>query len=497
MGESAAPLNHLVVVIPGFGGSILADSDGTPRWGPGFGDIARGMLWAGPLSVPDNPDLIVTGMLQTVTVFPPFVLPGYDRLIRQIAGAFARVRVDEVLPGHTRDPRADLIVFPYDFRHGVRPAAERLRDEMEARLAGLTQKGRRRRVIVVAHSMGGLVARYWLGPLGGAPDCRALITVATPHRGVPKALDWLVNGVHIGRVQLRRMTQVSRQWPGVYDLLPRYPAILTENPVAAGQKGSGRDDRDGRPDRDAQDGRGLRAIGPLELDGVAEDGFAARAAAAFQMHAEIEQAWGELAADDARPEMTPVFARGHATPSRMVLSDRKLRITKADPEWLPGEGWRGDGTVPAIAAIPVELDHDDGSWRTVPERHLSMAGTPAVIDLLRAYDGAPASDPPPQPPAAPWLGLELENVVAAGEPVPVAAEVLGAEPSDATEVWLRVCPRAGPGPEERYRCSRAGRRWQTVITGRAPGAYSLEFHAAHVPGAGWLRSRDVLGAVPL
>src|SRR5258708_37501455 len=227
--------------------------------------------------------------------------------------------------------------------------------------------------------------------------------------------------------------------------------MRTENPGGAGQKGSGRDDRDGRPDRDAQDGRGLRAMGPLELDGVAEDGFAARAAAAFQMHAEIEQAWGELAADDARPEMTPVFARGHATPSRMVLSDRKLRITKADPEWLPGEGWRGDGTVPAIAAIPLELDHDDGSWRTVPERHLSMAGTPAVIDLLPAYDGAPASDPPPRPPEAPWLGPELENGGAAGEPVPVAAEGLGARPRAAPQGWLRGGPRARPRPGGRDR----------------------------------------------
>ena len=43
-------------------------------------------------------------------------------------------------------------------------------------------------MIVVAHSMGGLVARYWMGPLGGWRVCRALITLGTPHRGAPKAL---------------------------------------------------------------------------------------------------------------------------------------------------------------------------------------------------------------------------------------------------------------------------------------------------------------------
>jgi triacylglycerol esterase/lipase EstA (alpha/beta hydrolase family) len=52
--------------------------------------------------------------------------------------------------------------------------------------------------------MGGLVARYWLGGLCAsvkprAGDCAALITVGTPHHGAPKALDWLVNGIRVGR----------------------------------------------------------------------------------------------------------------------------------------------------------------------------------------------------------------------------------------------------------------------------------------------------------
>ena len=71
--------------------------------------------------------------------------------------------------------------------------------------------------------MVGFFAKYWLGPLVGSPYCRALITLATPHRGVPKALYSLVNGVHIGRIQLRRMTEISRVWQSVYDLLPQIP----------------------------------------------------------------------------------------------------------------------------------------------------------------------------------------------------------------------------------------------------------------------------------
>ena len=474
MGRAA--LRHLIVVVPGFGGSILRDADGTPRWGPAFGDIARGMVWADPLSVTGSPDLAVAGMLRTVTVFPPFVLPGYDRLVQQIQDEFRGARVDEVLPGRPRDLRADVVLFPYDFRFGVRPAAVRLQAEIEARLSGLARPDRNRRVIVIGHSMGGLVARYWLGPLGGWPDCRALITVATPHRGVPKALDWLVNGVHIGRVQLRRMTEVSRNWPGVYDLLPRYPAILPVGPGAG--------ERDGVHS----------AIGPLEIGRVAADGFMERAAAASGMHAEIDAAWQDLGERGDAPALTAVFARGHATPSRTVLAGGKLRITKTDPEWLPNAGWRGDGTVPAISAVPPELALDSAALRQVPERHLPMAGTPAVIELLRASDSASALAMRPAEPAQPWLGVAVDNVVPAGDRVPVVAEVMGAPGGQVTGVSVRV---ASNGRAETFRCERTGTQWQAEIPGQRAGSYAITVSAERAPGAGRLSCRDMLEVVAL
>ena len=44
------------------------------------------------------------------------------------------------------------------------------------------------KIILVAHSAGGLVARYYLQLLGGVHYCDGLITLATPHRraGVPQ-----------------------------------------------------------------------------------------------------------------------------------------------------------------------------------------------------------------------------------------------------------------------------------------------------------------------
>src|SRR5438552_18304693 len=42
---------------------------------------------------------------------------------------------------------------------------------------------KRQRVIIFAHSMGGLDARYMIARLGMAEHVAALVTISTPHRG--------------------------------------------------------------------------------------------------------------------------------------------------------------------------------------------------------------------------------------------------------------------------------------------------------------------------
>ncbi|MEM9192065.1 MAG: alpha/beta fold hydrolase [Myxococcota bacterium] len=62
---------------------------------------------------------------------------------------------------------------------GIRARAEALRNYLEALGP--------RPVILIAHSMGGLDARYALARLALGPRVRALITIGTPHRGTPVA----------------------------------------------------------------------------------------------------------------------------------------------------------------------------------------------------------------------------------------------------------------------------------------------------------------------
>ncbi len=52
------------------------------------------------------------------------------------------------------------------------------------------------KIIIIAHSMGGLDARYMISRLDMAEHVAALVTICTPHRGSPYA-DWCLN--HLGQ----------------------------------------------------------------------------------------------------------------------------------------------------------------------------------------------------------------------------------------------------------------------------------------------------------
>ena len=118
-------------------------------------------------------------------------------------------------------------------------------------------------MVVVAHSMGGLVARYWLGPLGGWRHCRGVITLGTPHRGAPKALDTLVNGVRVRGIHLQRVSDVIRSWHSPYQLLPVYRCIWDSTAGQAAYphevEGLGLRDGDARGVHHAR--KGPRAVG--------------------------------------------------------------------------------------------------------------------------------------------------------------------------------------------------------------------------------------------
>jgi len=70
---------------------------------------------------------------------------------------------------------------PSDGRGGLEAIAAGLKKEIE------TAYGPKRKISIVAFSMGGLVSRHYLQELGGASRCESFITLSTPHQGTHAA----------------------------------------------------------------------------------------------------------------------------------------------------------------------------------------------------------------------------------------------------------------------------------------------------------------------
>ena len=82
----------------------------------------------------------------------------------------------------------------------------RARQRKENILRGLKSIDHERgKVLIIAHSMGGLDARYMINKLGMDDRVKALLTITTPHRGSPYA-DWCVEnlGRKLGGLKLMK-----------------------------------------------------------------------------------------------------------------------------------------------------------------------------------------------------------------------------------------------------------------------------------------------------
>jgi hypothetical protein len=147
-----------------------------------------------------------------------------------------------------------------------------------------------------------------------------------------------------------------------------------------------------------------------------------RAADAALVHRDIATAWAELP-QDAKPALLPYFGRGHRTLSRASVRCGRLRVEKVDPEWRGNIGWYGDGTVPALSAIPGELSGQPELAQAVPDKHGPMGTTAAVVEKLVTLqsDDIPVrgTDRPPMP----WIGWDIDDTVPASKETVVGAEL--------------------------------------------------------------------------
>jgi probable HAF family extracellular repeat protein len=123
-----------------------------------------------------------------------------------------------------KESNGKLHVFPFDWRKSADVNALRLLDFIDD-VRGCTDCGRQ--VDVIAHSQGGLVALDAL-ELDPARRVHALVTIGTPVLGATKALGalqfrspcFVEIPAHACITNPARIQEVTRNLPGVYDLLP-------------------------------------------------------------------------------------------------------------------------------------------------------------------------------------------------------------------------------------------------------------------------------------
>ncbi|WP_405730449.1 hypothetical protein OG607_30770 [Streptomyces sp. NBC_01537] len=472
---------HLLYVLPGIGGSVLERPAAGKKpaktvWDAGFGDIAGLLSRPGRLAV-DEP-LRATGLIRSKRLLPGWtVVPGYERQWKNLQ-VLPGVTMDMGHPDH-RNLDANVVLFPYDFRLGVEHAAKLLAADVHERLKDCSEAEQAGRVVVLAHSMGGLVARYWLGPMEGWPLCRALITLGTPHRGAPKALQLLTNGVRVAGIRLDGASNLLRQWPSVAELLPRYPAIWDTTTDTA------------------------RYPHELPLPGLGTS-----AEAGFAMHQEIEKGWRDMPRTGAEPQVVPRLGWSHGTAGSAIWDGKKLNVNKSLPTWLDLEGWEndhGDGTVPAFSAVPVEMSgHDTSGWRD-RDRHGPIVSADWVPGLAQAYETKKTSLAARGDERQAALGLDLDELHSTGAPVPLRVHLRGDNlPEDLSSapaslaLWATMRTDESsdaPVAEVRLDWDETTSSYVTELPGQLPGLYDIEVAVQAVPGIGELDASDTVAVV--
>ena len=112
----------------------------------------------------------------------------------------------------------DFFEFAYDWRQDVRTSAHQLGALVES-------LPRTQPLVIVAHSLGTMVSRYYIERLGGKGRVERVILMGGPHRGAVKALTSLLNAPELlpFGIMGERLRQVSMSFPSSYQILPTYP----------------------------------------------------------------------------------------------------------------------------------------------------------------------------------------------------------------------------------------------------------------------------------
>jgi Lecithin:cholesterol acyltransferase len=355
-------LGDIVIVLPGITGSIL-QKDGRDLWAPTieavtWSAVTRGRALEHLILKGDDPTLddLDDGIRATGLMSIPHAWPGvakadgYSQISRMINDNF---KIEP--PGLNRP--TNFIEFPYDWRRTNQVAARKLQTLIKRELPEWRAYSgyKDAKVILLAHSMGGLVSRYYLEVLEGWRDCRALVTFGTPYRGSVSSLDTLVNGSRKFGINL---TEAARSFTAMYELLPIYECVSVNTSCSR-----------------------ITEIED-EIPGVNRE----MATRALEFHRDIENAVKKHQKLSEYHEhgykVIPFVGTQQPTLQSACFDKGHLQVSRDLPRDVSELLSEGDGTVPRLSAIPIELS-DEYRDTFVPERHASLQKNNTVLNDLR------------------------------------------------------------------------------------------------------------------
>ncbi len=122
----------------------------------------------------------------------------------------------------------DFFEFPYDWRQDVRLSATQLSQLIEK--LPTTQP-----IVIIAHSLGTMVTRYYVERLGGKKRIERIILMGGPHKGAVKGLTSMLVAPDVlpFGIMGERLRQITLTFPSSYQIVPDYAVGVDQygNPV--------------------------------------------------------------------------------------------------------------------------------------------------------------------------------------------------------------------------------------------------------------------------
>jgi pimeloyl-ACP methyl ester carboxylesterase len=381
--------SDVVVLLPGITGSVLA-KDGRAVWSPAPGAVMRGLLSLGRSLktlevVDDDPraEDLGDGVTAPGLVGAAHLIPGlmkidvYSELEAFLLSGIGLTRGENYFP------------FPYDWRRDNRASARRLQRQAHGWLRDWRERSgvADAKLVLVGHSMGGLVARYFVEALEGWRDTRAVITYGTPFYGSLNAVDFLVNGFRKGLGPFRTdLSPLLRSLTSVHQLVPAYRCVHAGDAAAVTPANAGLP--------------GWQAAWSDHL---------------LDFQREVEDA----AESNRRSGPQPFPVTYHPIVGRDQPTRQSARVSGTGVEMLFARGDQddsGDGTVPFVSAA---VSGTEQSRTFIPDRHARLQGSipmqTHLKGLLAATQSPRIQDLRDQ--VTLWFGLDVDDVFLPGEPV--------------------------------------------------------------------------------